>query len=167
MTRKPDLGVVLAVVGGAVVVAAVVAGFIAIGGPGDARARRLDEMKTTHMHQIAQAAQCAYSASGRIPESLAEAKTVLDTEAGQKAPLGCEYIDAQAFDTRSITYSRSAADTIELCADFARATFDDRVLGETYGPFGFPALNERRAGPGRHCYSVKLVRLGEDGAPLN
>ncbi|OYX51371.1 MAG: hypothetical protein B7Y90_01745 [Alphaproteobacteria bacterium 32-64-14] len=63
MTRSRDLGPVLAIAGAAVAVAAIIAGFIVVGGPGNARDIRLDEQTSQHMLEIVRVAQCAFSNS--------------------------------------------------------------------------------------------------------
>lgn len=162
MTSRRDLGPVLAVAGGVVILAAVIAGFVAVGGPGDARARRLDENKINQMRQIAYAAQCAYTAKGEIPVSLPAIRIALDAR-DPTPPPGCEYVQTEALTTRVVTYSAPAGDTIELCADFQRPP--ERVAPATnFGVFAFPEL-DRKWKPGRECYSVKLVRIDAFGQP--
>lgn len=168
MTRRPDAGVIFAAVGGAAVLAAVIAGFVVIGGPGDARGRRLDIHMLQQMRGIATAAQCAYTARGEIPVSLAATRVTLDARTGQ-AQAGCEYVDMQPLETRLIDYSAPGGDTIELCADFQRPTPDEGE-GQSYytqagGAFDFRELDAKHPA-GRHCYNIKLVRVDIYGQPV-
>ncbi|MES1203579.1 MAG: hypothetical protein ABUS57_19255 [Pseudomonadota bacterium] len=167
MTNKLDAGMLIGIVSGAAVIAAIIAGFIAVGGPGDARARRLDQAQLDDMAQIADAAQCAYSYKRAIPASLAEIDT--DIRDRQFNVSSCE--DAATPKNTAIAYAPAGADSIELCADFQRpysANETDTpgyVLGRNFRGH-FPELRQPRASGGRHCYRVRLLNLAPDDTPL-
>ncbi|HEV7693515.1 MAG TPA: hypothetical protein VGO52_21960 [Hyphomonadaceae bacterium] len=159
MTSKRDLGPPLALAGLAVVVVAVIAGFIAVGGPGDARDRRLDEMTTTHLHDVANAAQCAFSFKGTAPGDMSEIRNAL-AEAIKASPnrTAC---DAFTLETplSGADYTRIADNRIRLCADFRRpydpdGTGTNRYLASRSGVF--PELLAARPA-GHHCYEILLV----------
>src|SRR5690349_21276273 len=74
MTSKRNLGPVLAIAGAVIAIVAVIAGFILIGGPGDARERRLDEMTMNRITGAISTVQCAYNATGFVPTSIDAAR---------------------------------------------------------------------------------------------
>src|SRR5690606_13319608 len=91
MTSKRDLGPALGVTGAIVAAAAVIAGFIVVGGPGDARAERFDEMTMQRMRTITEAARCVMTVSGSAPATRAD--LVARIRAGGLLIENCGYID--------------------------------------------------------------------------
>ncbi|HVY84523.1 MAG TPA: hypothetical protein VG943_05290 [Caulobacterales bacterium] len=157
MTRRADLGVWIAIVSGAAIVVAVIAGVLSVGGPGEARALRIDAARLVSMQQIAGAAQCAYSYAGRVPASLDQARADIANRSTMIA--ACVNADAPEPDA-AISYAPDGADHIQLCADFLRPSPPEPAQANPYfaAQMTFPELRAPRQAAGRHCYSVKLVR---------
>lgn len=129
MTNKPDLGPILLGAGLAVALAAVIAGFIGVGGPGNARAERLDAQLETSLRALAVNAQCAYLATGKAPVDYAEMDAANEQREWPDDPTFCtrwfqnqdRYPDIyeQDFrDTAEISYSALDESQIRLCARF-------------------------------------------------
>ncbi len=159
MTSKRDLGPILAAAGGVVVLGAIVAGFVVVGGPGDARALRFDDMRLSHMQQMASAAQCAFAFTGAIPPTVEGVRTAIEEEHQPVKSGDCSYFDASRFADPAVDYSVTDAEHIQLCADFRRPTPQDGLHAASGGSWSFPELGTRREKAGRQCYTVKLVRL--------
>jgi hypothetical protein len=125
----------LALAVGVVVAAAVVAGFLVMGSPGEVRLRRLDERRVGHIRQIARSVALFWTVNDHLPESLGQlsevggvAETPSDPESG--APYSYRVID-------SVRY--------ELCAEFAR---------RTEGLALRPAEQLWSHGQGRQCFEL-------------
>lgn len=157
LTKRPDLGILIAIVAAVAIVSAILAGLAAVGGPDDARARRLDQAQLTTIQQIATSAQCAFAINGRTPRSLTEL---------QSAPIGaslneevgtCRQLSALDLShDSSITYEGKAGNRIEICAQFARASSsEDQERYVPYGLMNFPELRQTHPA-GRHCYDIQL-----------
>jgi hypothetical protein len=156
VTSNRDLGPILAAVGGAVILGAVIWGFIAVGGPGDARAQRLDDARLNVMIEYASRAQCAYYVTGRVPPSPDEARQIAEQAQNTGAVTGCPYGwngGVSEASRESVSYKPLSPDQIGLCADFRQPS---RKNAPQYGPSNFPELDEPRTAPGQHCYTVKL-----------
>lgn len=173
MTRNRNLGPVLAIVGGVVVVAAVIAGFVVIGGPGDARERRLDDITMSRIESAVTTAQCAFNVTGNAPASIEEASRVRpDPTDATSVPMPCGNDDETAHlitDDRpaalgEATYRAVDNTHIRVCGNFRRprsAQDNDRAyaLPDT----AYPQLSESRPA-GIHCYEIELIS-GKDPPP--
>lgn len=158
MSSRPNLGTLIAAGAATAVVVAVVAGYLSVGSPGDARALRFDAARLDAMRDIAEAAQCVYSKTGAIPASLGALEDGVRAAASAE---GCETVSGRfaAPANSGVDYAVESADHIQLCATFARPT-DRRapMRPRAYNFAAFPELAEERAAAGRHCYSVRLFR---------
>jgi hypothetical protein len=168
MTRRRDLGPALAIAGAAIALASTIAGFVLVGGPGDTRDRRLDEMTMTELHEVAATARCAFVLEGKTFASMDEMRIAIGrlTNASPNGRVDCEMY---AIDTvvSATEYSRISDDRIRLCATFRRPTqnsppdqIDPTLRGAQWGYF--PELAEARPA-GRHCYDIQLVRPAPAG----
>jgi hypothetical protein len=165
-----NLGPVIALTGAGIAIAAVIAGFIAIGGPGDARERRLDGMTMTRITQTLSVVQCAYNATGAVPATLQDAaKTRTKYPDPQSVPPLCgENHPSPARVTTSdqpanpgdVTYRPTSGAGIKLCGNFRRAhDINDRLDG--YYPLdgAYPQLDAARPA-GIYCYEIDLIPPG-------
>jgi hypothetical protein len=164
VTSNRDLGPLLAAIGGAAILAAVIWGFIAVGGPGDARAQRLDEARLNVMNEYASRAQCAFYVTGQVPSSSDEARQIAEQAQIAAAVMGCPYGWSGGTSDAirdNVSYTPIPPDQIELCADFRQRS------GKSAQQHGssFPELGEPRTAPGRHCYTVKLHPKAAAPAP--
>jgi len=168
MTRNRDLGPPLAIAGAAIAIVAVIAGFIVIGGPGDARDRRLDEMTMTELHEVAATARCAFVLEGKTFASIDEMRIAIGrlTNPSPNARVDCEMY---AIDNviSATEYSRISDNRIRLCATFRRPTqksppdqIDPTPRVAQWGYF--VELAEARPA-GRRCYDIQLVRPTPSG----
>jgi hypothetical protein len=169
MTSSRNLGPVLAIAGAAVVGAAVVAGFLVVGGPGDARNARLDEQTLAEVKQTAQHARCAFTLLGRVPDSMQEIRTAIE----ERTRL---YPEGMCRQTRSdeigraepVEYERVDDTHIRLCADFRAPTRPvERERFYAYFPDGgfFPELDAPRPQAGRHCFELEMLPMKIDPPP--
>ncbi|HEY7800966.1 MAG TPA: hypothetical protein VIA80_19515 [Hyphomonadaceae bacterium] len=159
MTSKRDLGPILAIVGGVIVLAAVIAGFIVIGGPGDARDQRLDAQTTARLDQVAAMAQCAFALKGQTPKDLAEMRAAIRDalKANPDIPACNRYtLDS---DFPGADYTRIADDRIRLCGEFRRSFDPDQqsAFDRMQRYERFPELLAARPS-GKHCYDIQLVK---------
>ena len=154
MTSKPDPGVIVAIVSGVAVIAAIIAGLATVGGPGEARDQRLDDARYQAIGEIATAAQCVYSETDALPESVADARTqVADLYFGARA-LECGSV-RPGLETM-VSYDIAALDQINLCADFRRPSpTGDRQQFRVYFE-RFPELAAPRTEIGRRCYLIQI-----------
>ena len=94
----------------AAVVAAVVAGLIALGSPAEERERRIDERRAADLHGIAAATSLYWSRHSRLPASLDELAAEPGLRINTRDPASSEIYGYQALD--SVRY--------EVCATFDR-----------------------------------------------
>lgn len=167
MTSKRNLGPAIALTGAGIAVAAVIAGFIVVGGPGDARERRLDGITMTRISQTLGIVQCALHATGAVPASLQDAvNTRAKFPDTKSVPPMCG--ETQPFTDRvttgdqpatlgDVTYRPTGGAGVSVCGNFRRAhNANDRLDG--YFPLDgvYPQLDEARPA-GIHCYEIQLV----------
>lgn len=81
------LGVALAVA----VAAAIVAGFLVVGGPGTARLERLDDRRARDTAGLVRAVDAYRADQGRLPESLAEIEPRLPADGSARDPASGEF----------------------------------------------------------------------------
>ncbi|MEZ6028885.1 MAG: hypothetical protein R3C46_03955 [Hyphomonadaceae bacterium] len=169
MSQKRNLGPILALTGGGIAIAAVIAGFIVIGGPDQTRDRRLDEMTEDRVADLVRTVQCAYFANGEAPDTI-EQVSVSVTEWPRRLPIVCNRFDeiearqsgrtaAEPIEPGDVTYQKVSKDSVRVCAIYRLPTI---AAGKERQPRGrgdvlalFPALREDRE-KGAHCYSLQL-----------
>lgn len=173
MTSRRDLGPILAVGGLVLVVAAVIGGFLAVGGPGDARAQRLDDQTLDKLISLAHTAQCAYNAAGHTfptpDEMYAEAEKTARAGAQPECmqisplptvpkPVGS---DGDPATPGEIDYVVIDDSHIRLCGNF-RQPFDPQGDRPSYPAMErhvtYPEFQAPRPKSGPHCYEIELVR---------
>ena len=168
---KRDLGPILAAAGGVVVLAAVIAGFIAVGGPGDARDERLDNVVMEKLNALASEAQCAFEATAKTYPNIAEMKSVADrTRRGNEGRTSaCSHIvpdvppsemgsDGDPAQPGEIDYATIDESHIRLCGNFRRAYDPKRRMINRYGYMSENFPEFARARPvGKHCYEIELL----------
>ncbi|MDP3739467.1 MAG: hypothetical protein Q8R02_18910 [Hyphomonadaceae bacterium] len=159
---RRDLGPILAIAGGIVVLAAIIWGFIAVGGPGDARARRIDDMTLGKIANIATLAQCAANTGQDPPKTIADIKALQGSNFPPDSFGRCYHVSPGSLDRlEGVDYSPTDEAHINICATFLRPTKpSDGVAGFSPGNGGIPELNKDHP-EGRHCYDIRLIR------PLN
>jgi hypothetical protein len=155
-----DVAPLLAGVGVAAVLIAAIAGYRSIEDPIAVRELRLDDARLETMRRVAAAAQCAYSFTGRIPQSYAEIRSAFEDE--RTAAYGeCVAVGYAASDETRVSYEADDAAHVRLCSTFQResraGTGEPTVA--TYPPRVFPELDQKRTAAGRHCYRVRMVKL--------
>ena len=168
MTSKRNLGSILAMAGGVVAIAAVITGFIVIGGPGDARERRLDSATMNRVENVISVAQCALNITGAAPASIEDAHALRPPPTQDNpVPVTCGgdasvhpqiKTGEQPAGPGDVVYSAIDATHIRICGSFRRP-FSDRDKDEFYTPLGgaYPQLSEPRPA-GVHCYEVELLK---------
>lgn len=162
MTSKRDLGPILGVTAAAVALAAIVTGFIVVGGPGDARAKRFDAMTMGRINTIAHAARCVMTVSGSAPATRAD--LLARIRLGDLPLESCGYLDTTQIEaSNEIEYAALGASVIRLCGTF-RLPYDeaDTETGWINTDTSFPELGVDRPA-GRHCYDVRLRPIPANG----
>jgi hypothetical protein len=144
---KPGGGLLLAVVS-AVVLAAVVAGFLALGSPGEERLRQLDQRRIEDLRAIADDVMGIYGAAdgGVLPDSLPQIASVT-TNVVRRDPVT----------NTAYSYRKLAADCFELCAKFDLPAEDSdprRFDGGWGHPAGDVCFEFKATGPVR-TYPVR------------
>jgi type II secretory pathway pseudopilin PulG len=148
----PSGGSLLVAIAVIVVIAALVAGLIAIGPPSVERQRRLD---TTRVENLA-AIETSIIAYVRLRKTLPKDLTTLSQESG----FSVKRTDPQS--GAAYEYQVLGSDTYRLCAQFA-ADVDPQQMGaaEAYGlPSGMFGRNTWSHGAGRQCFD-RHVDLGQ------
>lgn len=167
MIRQRNVGPVLALTGAGIALAAIIAGFIIVGGPGNARDRRLDELTSQRISQIVGVVQCAFEATGVAPIDYATATKTRSVNVGPgQPPVLCE--NGNDFDPRivpgetpanagDITYKDTGPTQVTLCAKFN--TQSDPGPSTFFYPFAdvYPTLGDPHPA-GVHCYNLDLVK---------
>lgn len=166
MTSKRDIGPILAIAGAAIAVIAVIAGFIVIGGPGDARDRRLDELTTGRLMDIFNVVQCAYNGSGAAPASFDAAASaqgrIAKGEPLQPCNFGMPAERLAVFSGRTppnpgdISYEGTGTAKVTLCANFRRPAEDEFCNGVCYRDPRTSMFSTAHPA-GIHCYNVELT----------
>ena len=146
MKRTP--GFWLAVAAGVVVAAAVVAGLVVVGSPGEARLEKLDTARRDDLRTIEHAVAEVWDRTATLPPSLDSLRA-----ANRLRPE--DLTDPET--NEPYAYRVLSDSTYELCATFARAS-DDRERW----------LHDRSAidahGAGRHCFTVQ-PSIAQDHRP--
>jgi hypothetical protein len=176
MTRRLDLGPILAIAAAAVAGVAIVAGFIIVGGPGHARERRLDDLTTQKVGQLIGTVQCAFDASGVAPIDYPTAAKTRSAPTTGMAPILCDttgglQLKVGAGDTPAapgdIAYRDTSPTQIKVCANFhSQQTREEGA--QNFPPYSdiYPVLAEGHSA-GVHCYVLDLMRsAGQFGPPL-
>jgi len=170
MTSKRNLGPVIALTGAGIALAAVIAGFIAVGGPGDARERRLDGVTMNRISQTLSLVQCAFSTTRAVPATLEEAakSRAPSPDPSFVAPLCGEgqpspdrvTIGGQPAAPGDVTYRPTGGAGISICGNFRRAHASNEEHGGDYALDGaYPQLGETRPA-GIHCFDIQLIPPG-------
>ncbi len=170
MTNKRNLGPVLALTGAGIAVAAVIAGFILIGGPGQARDERLDEITSNRIWNLVNLVNCAFNATGTSPITVEAARaTKVPSFYPSHSPPLCGDHDksgklgavenAPPEKLGDISYAVIDANHVKVCGSF-RAKSRDRdhiypVVGERF----YPTLLQPHP-RGIHCYELELMNTG-------
>jgi len=161
LTKKADhVGAALAAIAAVAVVAAVIAGFLAVGGPDEARAKRLDAAQLQDIAQIASMAQCAFGVDGKAPATQAELRVARLRSGTGYSP--CEQLRRMnAPDFTSVSYRALSSDRVELCTTFLTTiTQDDLTTYPVLAINDFPELSAPHP-TGHHCYAIQLHKQQE------
>lgn len=166
MINQRNLGPILAAAGAVLAAAAIIAGFIITGGPGDARDRRLDDLTVDHLRDVFNVVQCAYNGSGVAPPTLDAARKargrIAKDEPLQDCDFGIEPDDIPVSSGRTpsnpgdISYEATGKDTITLCANFRRP--GDSKLYTQYGPRRVTSIFHDPHPAGVQCYDLTLTQ---------
>ena len=166
MTRSRDLGPILAMAGAAIAIVAVIAGFLVVGGPGDARERRLDEMTISRLNDVFNIVQCAYNGSKTVPGSFADAIKAQGQIARNEplqpcnfgiAPENLPVITGSAPPTSgSISYEATGPSSVRLCANFRRPLEAPNCNGICDNSYR-RAIFQTAHPAGVHCYDLELT----------
>ncbi len=176
MTSKRNLGPVIALTGAGIAVAAVIAGFIAVGGPGDARERRLDEMTMQRISSVVQTAQCVFNIAGAAPASIEDMETFATRAAATGKADSCAYNAPQLAQNAKIhtggkpqapgdvTFEKVDDRRIRICGNFRRR-YDPTQASGMWSDSAYPDMQQARATPGEHCYEITLITFEPAIAP--
>jgi hypothetical protein len=166
MTSRRNLGPALALGGGAVALIAAIAGLLIVGGPGDARNRRLDEMTDERVQASLDALQCAFNGSGATPASIDDALNTRGWRTSPNDPESCRDWRSDTITTSAdgappkrsgeISYTRLSASSIRICA-FYQGTAQARPCESCYTDKTYDAYFAARPA-GSHCYDIDLVQ---------
>lgn len=167
MTRQRDIGRILAIAGASVAVLAIVAGFVIVGGPGNARDRRLDDLTSQRISQIVGVVQCAFDASGVAPiDYPTAAKTRSAINGPGQPPALCDsngglqprlVAGETPISSGDLTYLETGPTQVKICGKFNTA--NDAASSQMGYPFSevYPALRDPHPA-GVHCYTLDLVK---------
>ncbi len=167
MTRNRDLGPILAIAGAAIAVVAVVAGFMVIGGPGQVRDERLDEITANRIWRLVNVVNCAFNATGTAPASVeaAHATRVPSFYPTNGPPLCGDYDTSDKFEVAEetgpikqgdVSYVALNARSVKVCGNF-RAESSDRDHMYPAAGFRFYPILVQPHPSGTHCYELELI----------
>ena len=133
-------------VASALVLAAVVAAFLAVGSPAHQRALGFDQQRITDLSAIQSQIRSYWSQTDQLPAALGDLSSAVSGFSVPKDPqTGADY-----------EYAAAGDNSFQLCADFNLASQKNRVSS----PSGFypdPSSEENwQHGPGRACFSRTL-----------
>jgi hypothetical protein len=163
--RQRNLGPILAIAGAAVAMFAVIAGFVIVGGPGETRNQRLDDLVERRLDNVLAIVQCAFNATGTTPATLQEAGSVAGflSEANVRQPCrGAPPESAYIPDDGSLprepgdaAYIAAGQNSIRLCGYFrvARKEGEPNCSSSFFNTY--PVLDAARPA-GLHCYELQL-----------
>lgn len=157
MISKPDPGVIVAIVSGVAVIAAIVAGLVTVGGPGEARDQRFDDVRYQAIGEIATVARCYYDENGALPATIEDAR---DYSAGIAfSERTCARVTLRPDPEGTISYSVAGPAQLNLCAQFRRPSpSPDRRPVSVYAE-SFPELAAPRTELGHRCYLIQVRPL--------
>jgi hypothetical protein len=167
MTSNRNLGPILALAGAAVVAGAVIAGFLVVGGPGDARNARLDDLTMEEVKQVAHYARCAFTLRGRVAASMQEIRSAIEERTRQYPEGACRQMGSEIGRNRPVEYERIDDTHIRLCADFRAPSRPNERSVYVYDRYSgaFPEIDAPRDEAGRHCFEVEMVPMKIDPPP--
>lgn len=142
----------------AVVAAAIIAGFVVSGGPGEARKQKIDQARLEALWNTSLSLACYRQEVGELPSNLDEVEEELSHAASAAhGPQMCQRVDYKR-DPVSGEHFRLVEEngTISICADFATRGGEPNARFYTYGSNVAPDLSEERDGPGEHCFELNL-----------
>lgn len=173
LTRRNDVGLLLAAGLAAVSIGAIIAGLMLVGGPGKARDEKADDRLLTDLITIASQIECFVESSGSLPASLEELYAVVKVEPWNRPTDECQNIrqvdEARALE--AISYSLLSGQEARLCARFKRSSPAVPPSGSTliYYPrgtdtsafdrFGF---GQDREHGGEQCYTGRWNKIGAE-----
>lgn len=177
MISRRNLGPVLALTGAGIATAAVIAGFILVGGPGDARERRLDDMTMNRLANGIRIAQCAFNITGSVPASIEEAHAMRRAPTDPAGPGSLCGNGEPAETTRlrtgdkpvaagDVSYQATGAANIRLCGNFRRPYRSDQRGHGWYNNMEgiYPQLSASRPA-GIHCFDIELIKGNQLSLP--
>ncbi len=138
-----------------IVLAAVVAGLVVTGGPGEARRMKEDQLRETALLSTASALVCLQKAGVEVPEDQPQREAVWKeyrSTAQDKCFNG--NLRADPITEAPFPLKRENGRATQICANFATKRKQDGAPF-TYGsPTALPALGERRDTAGEHCFDI-------------
>lgn len=147
-----------------VIVAALVAGLVVAGGPGEARKQKEDSLREGALMETAAALVCLQQAGRDIPEDSAALKTEWESLMAGEAIDGKCYQGAVRDDPITDTpfpLEREDGKVVRICADFSTGRkFPDRYAQPGHAMYGLeeapllPGLRDARPAQGRHCFRI-------------
>lgn len=116
---------------------------------------RQDALLFRQMNAAATAAECAFTATARLPPTIAEAKALSQQQRHDPA---C-HIPALPPDHQDIDYAPLGDASIRLCADFRRgyASGQPARLFDPARDARFAELAQARSELGRRCYAIRMA----------
>ncbi len=167
MTRQRNLGPVLALAGGGIALAAAIAGFVIVGGPGDARARRMDDIVHSKVKTLVEVVQCAFDGAGAAPASI-EAAASTRPAAGRanyntatcgdinwgEPDMGVTNSDTPA--VGEITYKAASAKRVIICTNYRTKSGSYIPAARPTGTPSYREIDEAHPA-GLYCYDLDLV----------
>jgi len=117
---------------------------------------RLDALLYRELDDAITAVECSFSATGNLPNSLAEAQTLRVQERDDPA---CRVKDFLGQSNQTLKYSVIDQSTIKLCTEFRQSyipTPNRVAFFDQSRDARFLELSQERSEPGKFCYSIKM-----------
>lgn len=130
-----------------IVIVAIVAGFMVVGSPGEARRRAADGERVRDLIRIADRVADYYKDSKSVPASLQELR--------KSEPLRDEDVEDPT-SGQQYEYRRLSATTFRLCADFETDQSRSDEAGWSYDFLGRKQREMARHGKGRACFTLDV-----------
>lgn len=130
---------------------------------------RADAIVFRRMNAIATAVDCAFSASGVVPDAVEDAGPFVGRNAGLRLPPACSIINIDALTQSDISYAPTDDGIVRLCGLFQRGYDGSAPAGRIFHPqrdARFPELTAIRSETGLRCYDIQL-RWPETSAAIS
>jgi hypothetical protein len=157
MKRKSDTGSVLAALGAALVVLAVIAGLVVLYAPTNHNLRLRFQESLASVADTGRLARCAWIVAGDAQVSETAAVEALKSRQDRTQKVGCGwYVSLGDLPASDVEWTRLGASSVKLCMNVVVSPRQDVRRGEV-PDFTFQEINNGEIGEGHRCWTLDLA----------